>query len=47
MKIKEYFEIVAIPSYILISPEGKIKMYPALNPGLDMEKVFSELTKKK
>jgi thiol-disulfide isomerase/thioredoxin len=47
MAMKEYFEIMAIPAYVLISPDGKIKISPAINPGIDLEKLFAELTKKK
>ncbi|UTW61366.1 TlpA family protein disulfide reductase [bacterium SCSIO 12741] len=41
--IKEDYEVVAMPTYCLIDPEGKIMQYPALSPGHGVKAYFEYL----
>jgi peroxiredoxin len=46
-KVKEDYGIVAIPLYYLITPQGTFMQSPAAEPGVDIEKVFDSILKKK
>ena len=46
-ELKENYQLLALPTYYLISRQGTFIQAPALDPGIDMEKVLSELSKKK
>jgi cytochrome oxidase Cu insertion factor (SCO1/SenC/PrrC family) len=46
-KIREDYSVVAIPLYYWISPQGTFLQAPALEPGLDMEKEFDRILKKR
>jgi cytochrome oxidase Cu insertion factor (SCO1/SenC/PrrC family) len=46
-KMAEDYEVVAIPLYYLITPQGTFMQAPALAPGIDLEKILSDITKKK
>ncbi len=42
----EYFRVKAVPLYYLVNPFNRLLLSPAPEPGLDLEKIFNEVTKK-
>lgn len=44
-QLKKQYEIISLPAYFLISPEGKFIQVPAESPEGDIEQVFYDLTK--
>jgi peroxiredoxin len=46
-ELKNSYEIVALPSYFLIGPDGKFIQVPADSPEGDIEQIFYDLTKLK
>lgn len=46
-QLKKEYEIVALPSYFLIGPDGKFVQVPADSPEEDIEQIFYDLTKVK
>jgi peroxiredoxin len=45
--LKKSYEIITLPTYFLISPEGKFIQVPADSPENNIEELFFELTKPK
>ena len=45
--LKKSYEIITLPTYFLISPDGKFIQVPADSPENNIEQVFFELTKPK
>jgi thiol-disulfide isomerase/thioredoxin len=46
-KIREDYNVLSIPLYYFITPQGTFSQAPALEPGLDMEKEFDRILKKR
>jgi peroxiredoxin len=44
-QLRKLYEIVSLPSYFLISPEGKFVQVPADSPEEDIEQILYDLTK--
>ena len=45
--LKKSYEIITLPTYFLISPDGKFIQVPADSPESNIEQLFFELTKPK